>query len=302
VSINFHIKEEELNLLTTRNKTNLVLLLVLALLITIACNSDEETETQTNSNENVATTTTDDETASTDEEDSSEDDSADTETNSGPTTVKFAGGKTSRSYKNSIKSGESQTYYLTASAGQTMSITIKSAQENAGFTVFDPSGSELSGGEETTDVREFNEDLDDSGKYKIVVSSGRDVDYNITFGVSAKSKDLTANEAEGGANKTVKFGKGNSSASYSNSVVRGDRDTYNLGAKAGQFMTVTITSGEDNASFEIVAPNGENLVDDDSNWTGELPADGNYKIIVGGTRGNATYTVKFSVAQSPIRD
>lgn len=292
------------------NRTNLVLLLVLALFLTLACSLDEETGTNINGKDDVASASPNEDQASTDEDDSADedqegeadDDSEESEANTGPTTVKFGGGKTSKAYKNSIERGGSHTYYLSASAGQKMSIRIRSANEDAGFTVYDPAGSELSGGEETSEVREFDEDLDASGKHKIVVTSGRNVDYEITFGVSAKAKDLTAREAEGGANKIVKFGKGNSSASYSNSVIRGDRDTYILGAGAGQFMTVSIISREDNASFEIVAPNGENLVDDDTNWTGELPRDGNYKIIVGSGRGNATYTVKFLVKQSPIRD
>jgi hypothetical protein len=304
VENNSHFRKNRIKLMKTQNRTNLVLLIVLALLLTIACSPDEETETQNTNKDDVASTSNNDDTTVTDDEaDTSEDeDSDEPEADNGPTTVKFEKGKTSRKYKNSVKSGESKIYYLGASAGQTMNIKINSSQENAGFIVYDPAGNEISGGEETLESRDFSQELDDSGKYKIVVKSGRNTSYDINFEVSAKSKDLTAREAEGGANKTVKFGKGNSSASYKNSVIRGDRDTYILGARAGQFMTVSITSLEDNASFEVVAPNGENLVDDDTNWTGELPANGNYKIIVGSGRGNATYTVKFAVAQSKIRD
>ncbi len=282
--------------MTTRNKTNLILVFFLILLISIACTSGDGSGTETANKGDVSSTSseTTPNAADVPEADSGEN------TAKGPTTVSFDKGKTSRSYKRSITSGESNIYYLTASAGQTMDINIDSPQENAGFTVFDPAGNELSGAEETTDVREFSQELADSGKYKIVVSSGRDVAYSITFSVSAKSKDLTPAEAEGGANKTVRFGKGGTSASYSNSVIRGDRDTYNLSAGAGQFMTVSITSVEDNASFQIVGPNGEDLVLDDTNWTEELPRTGNYKIIVGSGRGNATYTIKFKVVQSPI--
>ncbi|MEZ5346719.1 MAG: hypothetical protein R2681_14305 [Pyrinomonadaceae bacterium] len=290
--------------MTKPNKTNFVLLLMLALLLTIACGTDNENGSTAESENKSVSETADEGASDADAEESSDDaeDEDDEETKSGPTTVKFDAGKTSKSYKNSIKRGNSHTYFLTASSGQTMSVRISSANEDAGFTVYDPSGNELSAGEETTETRDFSEELAGSGRHKIVVTSGRDVTYSIKFEVSARPKDLTAREAEGGANKIVKFGRGNSSATYSNSVVRGDRDTYILGAGAGQFMTVSIRSVENNASFEIVAPNGENLVDDDTNWTGELPRDGNYKIIIGSGRGNATYTVKFSVAQSPIRD
>ena len=288
-----------------RNKTNLVLLVFLALILTVACNFDEKTATDNTNKDKVAATVTkdaesEDAVETTDETDQSEVESDESENNNGPITVKFGAGKISRSFERPIKRGESHTYYLSASAGQKMSVEIRSSQENAGFTVSNPAGEEISAAEESTEVREFDQDLESSGRYKFVVRSGRDTNYDISFKVSAKSNDLTPEEASGGANKTVKFGKGKSSASYSNSVIRGDRDTYNLSAGAGQFMTVTITSGEDNASFQIIAPNGQDLVLDDTNWREELPASGNYKIIVGAGRGNATYTIRFLVEQSPI--
>ncbi|MEQ1921884.1 MAG: hypothetical protein ABL952_05185 [Pyrinomonadaceae bacterium] len=97
-----------------------------------------------------------------------------------------------------------------------------------------------------------------------------------------------------GVTKRIKFAKGKHSATVSNSVIRGDRDTYIAGAGAGQTMTVKITSLEDNAVFQIEGPDGEYLEgagdgDDAMNFSGELPAKGDYKIIVGGTRGNSSY-------------
>lgn len=290
----------------TRNKTNSILLIILALFLTIACSQEEKNVPENASKGDMTATetntqATNDETPTTTAETDlfEEDDSAEPEISKGPVTVRFAQGKTSKRYRSPIASGESHTYFLTASAGQTMSIGIDSSQDNAGFTVYNPAGYEISGGEETTEARDFSQELDDSGRYKIVVSSPRATDYDIDFAV-AKAKALTPDEADGGANKTVRFGKGRSSASYSNSVIRGERDTYNLRAGAGQFMTVSITSVEDNASFQIVAPNGTDLVLDDTYWRGELPRDGNYKIIIGSGRGNATYTVNFKVEQSPI--
>ncbi len=275
------------------------MLAILALLLTIACSLDDETATENTPKTNVVVTDTIDETTN-GETDSSDGESDKSTTGNSPTTVKFAKGKTSQTYKKTITGGETHAYYLTASAGQTMSIGINSSRDDAGFTVYNPAGEEISAAEETTEVRDFSDELEDSGRYRIVVSSPRNLTYEISFEVSAKATELTPDEAAGGANKTVRFGKGRSSASYSNSVIRGDRDTYNLKAGAGQFMTVSITSVEDNASFQILAPNGKDLVLDDTDWTGELPRDGNYKIIVGSGRGNATYTIRFSVAQSPI--
>ena len=103
-----------------------------------------------------------------------------------------------------------------------------------------------------------------------------------------------------GITKRVKFAKGKSSATVSGAVIRGDQDTYILGAGVGQRMSVRITSVEDNAVFQITDDEGNYLNnagegDDATEWTGKLPGTGDYRIIVGGTRGNATYRMTVSI-------
>ena len=103
-----------------------------------------------------------------------------------------------------------------------------------------------------------------------------------------------------GVTKRIKFAKGKHAATVSYSVVRGDRDTYLLGAGSGQTMTVKITSLENNAVFQIENPDGEFLDgagdgEDSMTWSGTLPDNGDYKIIVGGTRGNASYKLTVSI-------
>ncbi|CAN5481145.1 hypothetical protein BH10BAC5_BH10BAC5_26240 [soil metagenome] len=104
-----------------------------------------------------------------------------------------------------------------------------------------------------------------------------------------------------GITKNVKFKKGMYSATYSNSVVRGDRDIYKLKAASGQTMEVKINSTEDNAVFQIINTKTGKMLsgakdgDDATIWKGELPSSGTYKIIVGGTRGNATYDITIAI-------
>jgi hypothetical protein len=104
-----------------------------------------------------------------------------------------------------------------------------------------------------------------------------------------------------GVKKKVHFAKGTSSTTITGAVIRGDRDRYYVGAKKGQTMTVSIKSEEDNAVFQIyLAGEQESLPgagdgDDAMKWSGELPADSEYVIVVGGTRGNASYTLTISV-------
>ncbi len=103
-----------------------------------------------------------------------------------------------------------------------------------------------------------------------------------------------------GVTERLRFAKGTHSTTVSNSVVRGDEDTYILGARAGQTMWVKITSLEKNAVFQIEDPSGGYLTgagagDDAMSYSGTLPAKGDYKIIVGGTRGNASYKLTVSI-------
>ncbi len=108
-----------------------------------------------------------------------------------------------------------------------------------------------------------------------------------------------APKAETGT-KRISFKAGESSATVSDSVVRGERSIYVIGAKSGQTMSIDITSLEDNAVFQIKTPGGKFLADagdgDDATvWDGTLPASGDYKIIVGGTRGNASFKLTVSI-------
>ena len=104
-----------------------------------------------------------------------------------------------------------------------------------------------------------------------------------------------------GVKQKVRFARGTSSATIHGAVVRGDRDRYYVSAKRGQTMSVKITSRENNAAFEIYfsgeqeSLEGAGEEDDATNWSGALPADNDYVIVVGGTRGNASYTLTISI-------
>lgn len=93
----------------------------------------------------------------------------------------------------------------------------------------------------------------------------------------------------------VQFEPGTSGAVVSNAVVRGDRDLYLLGAQGGQTMVVSITALEDNAAFAVVSPAGEILVLEGTNEEIFLPHTGDYQVIVGGTRGNASYDLYIAI-------
>ncbi|MBD0343640.1 MAG: hypothetical protein ICV63_02135 [Coleofasciculus sp. Co-bin14] len=95
--------------------------------------------------------------------------------------------------------------------------------------------------------------------------------------------------------RRIRFAPGAVSDVVEDSVVRGTRDIYLLRARKGQTMTLTITSLEQNAVFDVQAPNGNFIQEEAMSWSGVLPATGDYSVIVGGTRGNATYKLEVTI-------
>ena len=71
-------------------------------------------------------------------------------------------------------------------------------------------------------------------------------------------------------------------------------DEWSLGAREGQTMTMHLTSPDKNAGFEV-------MIDDytvtcrTTDWTGELPATGDYRLYVLSTKGTASYKLEVAV-------
>lgn len=98
----------------------------------------------------------------------------------------------------------------------------------------------------------------------------------------------------------IRFKPGESSATVQTAVIRGTRDIYLLGAQKGQVMTIKIESVENNAVFDVEAPptkSGQRRVlkQEAVSWSSKLPETGDYQIVIGSTRGNATYRLQVSI-------
>ena len=134
-------------------------------------------------------------------------------------------------------------------------------------------------------------------------------------------------DASGRVRRELRFKKGKSSTTVQDAVIRGERHWFEFGANADQQLDVSITALEDNAVFGlyVVSPYGwQDRVNEDANvafrdievdpggsavgvdaertsWSGKLPYGSKsgqnsvYAIEVGGTRGNASYTLKVSI-------
>jgi hypothetical protein len=100
--------------------------------------------------------------------------------------------------------------------------------------------------------------------------------------------------------RRIQFAPGKSSATLEDAVIRGTRDIYLLGASKGQSMTVKIASVENNASFAITTPANPSglrrtLTPDAVTWNDVLPTSGDYQLIVGSSRGNASYKLQVTI-------
>ncbi len=104
-----------------------------------------------------------------------------------------------------------------------------------------------------------------------------------------------------GVEKKVVFKPGSMSQVIDGCVIRGDRDTYTVNAREKQFMSILISSVENNAVFYIMdSTTGKTLKGAEEEteakrWQGYLPSSGDYRVIVGGTRGNADYILKIEI-------
>ena len=111
--------------------------------------------------------------------------------------------------------------------------------------------------------------------------------------IVVQAQGLTTTEttliAQSNRTRRIQFKPGTTSSLVQDAVVRGTRDIYLLGARAAQTMNISLSSVENNAVFDLVTPNGVMIKQGVTSASLVLPLNGDYKVIVGGTRGNATY-------------
>ena len=104
------------------------------------------------------------------------------------------------------------------------------------------------------------------------------------------TKDITI-----GTQAQIFFDPGKSSTTISDSVIRAYRDIYLITAQGGQQISLDISSLENNATVSLVSPSDIILGMDITQEEIVLPHTGEYTIIVGSTRGNATYDLSIEV-------
>lgn len=98
------------------------------------------------------------------------------------------------------------------------------------------------------------------------------------------------------ASRRLQFKRGTSSTTVTGKVSIALPDTFLVGARAGQVMTVKLTAPRQAVRFLVMSPTTRNLVADNARqWTGTLPETGDYHIIVDSDERNSTYSMTISI-------
>ncbi|HEX8922265.1 MAG TPA: hypothetical protein VF766_12375 [Pyrinomonadaceae bacterium] len=80
--------------------------------------------------------------------------------------------------------------------------------------------------------------------------------------------------------RRVNFPRGRTTTVLRGTVRRGISHDYLVHARAGQTMTLHLTTNATGMSLTILKPDGESWIDDTKDWSGELPSTGTYRINV----------------------
>jgi hypothetical protein len=100
--------------------------------------------------------------------------------------------------------------------------------------------------------------------------------------------------------RRVRFARGRTTSVLKGTVVNDGMNQYVLTAKAGQRMSVHLTSPSKRAKFDLYSQENRALFidsggEDTTDWEGELPESGEYVISVYSTRKNTKYTLEITI-------
>ena len=231
--------------------------------------------------------TEEEESDDTDEQvDTEEEEEAETPTEQPAQRIQFTTGDIGEIIEGSILEGDlTPVYVLGASAQQLMQVTLTSLQGTVSLDIESPNGEKL-----VTGVTETKILLPADGDYLIYINSlSGDATYSLDVLITSVVEYVS-----------VQFQAGTSSATVSGGMLRGETGpVYGLVAAAGQRMEITITSLEENASFDVLTPSGEYLISEiagqEFEFSAILPEAGEYLITTNALRGNVSFDLNISI-------
>jgi hypothetical protein len=97
------------------------------------------------------------------------------------------------------------------------------------------------------------------------------------------------------AYRRIQFRRGSSSTTVQGKVSIALPDTYLVGARAGQVMTVQLTAPGKVRFMLMTAKTTQSLADNTTSWTGTLPETGDYLILVDTDEEGKTYSMTVTI-------
>ncbi|HSE18095.1 MAG TPA: hypothetical protein VLB46_13655 [Pyrinomonadaceae bacterium] len=96
--------------------------------------------------------------------------------------------------------------------------------------------------------------------------------------------------------RRLQFKRGTSQTTVQGKVSIALPDTYLVGARAGQVMTIKLTAQRKAVRFLLMSPSTRSLVADNArDWTGVLEETGDYTIIIDSDERNSVYSMAVSI-------
>lgn len=192
--------------------------------------------------------------------------------------IQFAPGAISAVVSGRIDGFQIRNYLLRALAGQTMIVSVASPAGDAYLTVVSPGGSPLARAQ--AGAQSFNGALPETGDYRLsVLSPSGTAHTNFVLSVT-----VTGSTSGGGSTtQRITFAAGATGTTISGRIDGAQIRNYLLNARAGQTMTVTVTSPAGGAFLTVVSPGGSPLARAQAGaqaFSGVLPESGDYRLSV----------------------
>ncbi|MEZ4682827.1 MAG: LysM peptidoglycan-binding domain-containing protein [Caldilineaceae bacterium] len=201
--------------------------------------------------------------------------------------INFAPGTTSATVNGTVTDPAHRRYLVRAQAGQTMNVTLTSAQPTTSFSVVGVSGGQTlkglgDGGNSWSGVLPQTQDY----LIEIVTLEFSSTSYTLTVEIPAQSPPAT-NPAE-----RIQFAPGGTSATVEGTVIYPTRNQYLVRAQGGQTMRAELVSDYGIANFSVQGVSDgqplKRLENSDTVWSGTLPGTQDYLIQIATLEGSST--------------
>ena len=176
-------------------------------------------------------------------------------------------------------------YVAGASAGQQMTVQVTSPGQAANFLITSPDGQPMKRLE--NEDRSWTGQLPTGGDYLICVAPAA--------GATSYSLTVLIPLVPGPVPTRIQFPPGGTATSVAGTVANNERQCYVLAARAGQLMTIQVSSPTSTVNFSLVAPDGSPLKRVEAGvpyYSIRLPLTGDYTVCTGVPAGTSpTYYV-----------